>query len=218
MYTLNLADYQSAFQTQTLFLGTLRISSGQLLLCDPFIAPYESPLPFLHPVPCGEFKVEAAIKRFDNGDKRIAYVRVVFREEPIGYMEMGVTDESLYESFEADEFTGAISETGYLALSDAKALNALPAPQNQKACELYEQQLDTALAATHVNTYRHTSFTPAPKSQKSPQHPPKTHPFIAFTAGWGEGLYPLFFGYTHEPQEDESLLPVCAVIALRLED
>lgn len=208
-YTLNLADYQSAFQHHTLPLGNLVLTSPQLVLCDPFTAPFESPLPFLHPVPTGTHRVEAAIKRFDNGDQRFAYVRIVFEPSALPrYFEMGVTAETLHETIEDGGFVGALCETGYLAFLDSKGLGALPPAHLEKPCVQFERDLERALAQSHVDTYRYTAFRFG-KAQRL---------MLAFTAGWGEGVYPVFFGYTHEPREDEGLLPVCAVVVLLLDE
>lgn len=208
--TLNLADYQSAFQNETLALGELTLTTPQLVLCDPFLAPFESPLPFLHPVPTGTHRVEAAIKRFDNGDQRFAYVRILFNAQSAlqaRYFELGVTAETVNEDFAEGEFVGTVCETGYLALLDGKTVGAFPPSYLDKACVQFERDLERALAQSHVDTYRHAQWTFGKQKRT----------LLAFTAGWGEGVYPVFFGYTHEPREDECLLPVCAVVALLLD-
>lgn len=200
MYHLNVQAYQSAFQTHEVRqLDKIQFKTEELIVGDPFLLPLEEHLPFLHRVPKGEYYPEIAIKTLENGDKRVNFARIVFSEKTPVYWEMGLTWETINEEFSEGEFTGAVSETGYLCFCDVRAMNGLP--NQPKTYNQFENDLLKTLKEKEVKTYAYAT-------KKA---------LACFTAGWGEGLYPVFFGYEKEPSPNEALFPVCVVVDLLLD-
>lgn len=63
----------------TRIIGELKVPTGKLHVADPFTTAFDDPGgPLARVAPRGTFPVEAAIARFENGDLRIACVRVRF--------------------------------------------------------------------------------------------------------------------------------------------
>ena len=202
--SIDTAAYAHAFRpgAEVVPLGTLTLNREQLLLADPFLLPYEEALlPFLHPVPRGAFTVQMAVKTLKNGDKRCQFVRILFNKKPPTYWEVGLTADSLDDYLEGGELPGSVSETGYLALLDADGLAQLPPAHRERDCARYEEELKSALGRNFHNTFSHA----------------KRGELCVFSAGWGAGAYPLYFGYEREPGADEALYPVCAVVDLLLD-
>lgn len=188
-YSLKLNDYRLAFQ-EARALGEINISRGQLWLRDPFYGAEEA-LPFLHPVPSGRYPIEMALKKIGD-EQRLAWVRILFQPQEALYFELGLTAETLYEDLGEDEFCGAVCETGYLCLSGQGSLLTLE--QEQTLWQRLQEIQQPTYAVLNEDGH------------------------LYFSAGWGAGVYPLFFGYSHEPREDEALLPVCAVLDLGVTD
>jgi len=61
-------------------IGEIRVSSGKIIACDPFIT--GAGIPFTSVFPKGSFQVELAIAK-KNGDERIAFARILFSENKV---------------------------------------------------------------------------------------------------------------------------------------
>lgn len=63
--------------------GRLAVSDGKISAGDTQADP--APAPFTQCVPNGEYRVTLALARFDNGEERVAYARVLFDSAPAAH-------------------------------------------------------------------------------------------------------------------------------------
>ena len=69
-----------SFHFETLDLGSLKISSGKIIACDPIVM--DDAHPFAQVFPVGNFPVQLALAKFEKGE-RVAYSRIKFSDNPV---------------------------------------------------------------------------------------------------------------------------------------
>lgn len=114
----------------TIELGTIKITSGDIIACDPTACLEHNIRPFFDTFPKGEFKVTASIvvDEQEEMDSKIAIVRIKFNDNtPATYREALYGDEDLSEIESQGDFFGIIVDTGLAAFMDRDGYNKLAA-------------------------------------------------------------------------------------------
>jgi hypothetical protein len=173
-------------------LGDLPLPSGLVAASDPLVCP--DPQPFLVRVPKGRYPVDLAVAEVPGGDQRVAFARVRFGQEAPVSWRIAVTDGQDVSGLGEGEFFGYDVDAGTGCFMDPEASRALTARMNSE--ELYYEEIIAALETT----YRHTWSWAAVRPDES-----RDLSLIAFSTGYGDGVYPSFFGY------DEQQRVVCLV-------
>ena len=99
----------------TLEFGTLKITSGDIVACDPTACLDHNISPFFDKFPTGEFKVTASIvvDEQEEMDSKIAVVRIKFTDNaPVTYREALYGNEDLSEELTQETFAIAVKEIG----------------------------------------------------------------------------------------------------------
>lgn len=114
----------------TIELGTIKITSGDIIACDPTACLEHNIRPFFDTFPKGEFKVTASIvvDEQEEMDSKIAIVRIKFNDNtPATYREALYGDEDLSEIESQGDFFGIIVDTGLAAFMDRDGYDKLAA-------------------------------------------------------------------------------------------
>ena len=113
----------------TVELGNLNITSGEIVCCDPTSCLDHDIQPFFDTFPKGNFPVTASfVVEQEEMEGQIAVVKVKFNENvPVTYREALYGIEDLSEIKEQGDFFGIIVDTGLASFMDRDAYNQLAA-------------------------------------------------------------------------------------------
>ncbi len=158
--------------------GQLKIPSGQIVACDPFIMDAEMAFNTLFPT--GEFPVNLAVAKFKD-DERIAFARIKFSDAPPVSWNMALYEGDDITTLEADEIFGYGVDAGTGAFMDIAAAQELEEflQETEENYDLLSEEMD--------KTYAHT------RSWMMWEGNAANAAF--FSSGWGDGFYGSYIGY-----------------------
>lgn len=180
----------------TLEFGTLKITSGDIVACDPTACLDHNISPFFDKFPTGEFKVTASIvvDEQEEMDSKIAVVRIKFTDNaPITYREALYGNEDLSEIESQGDFFGIIVDTGLAAFMDRDAYDKLAArltkeeEQNEDFdayTDIYSQELEKSAKDNPKYQYPDGDWANIKISDKNNA--------VLFSSPYGEGYYPVY--------------------------
>lgn len=180
----------------TLDLGMIKITSGDIVACDPTACLDHNVNPFFDKFPTGEFNVTASIvvDEQEEMDSKIAVVRIKFNDNtPVTYREALYGDEDLSEIESQGDFFGIIIDTGLAAFMDRDAYDKL-ASRLTKAEEenedfdaytdIYSQELEKSAREHPKYQYPDGDWANIDISEKNNA--------VIFSSPYGEGYFPVY--------------------------
>jgi hypothetical protein len=186
--SLSLSQYGKPVEFQCREIGHLLVTSGALAASDPFVSPDRPP--FTQAIPAGRYPVSVAIACFgEERDERVAFARVGLSSLPVASWTMALTDDQSPAALEHDGYFGYGVDAGTGCFMDPVAGQLLAARMDR------EDEYFNAILDEMQRTYRHTrswlDWRPSPEHAAN---------IICFSSGWGDGLYPSFFGFSSQGQ------------------
>ena len=193
-------------EVDVLDIGAVHFPSGMIFACDPLVELEDTP-PFIQTIPAGTYPVKICVVPSEKYGDRYACVKVeVSREKPVRY-ELGMTGkEDLDEELDEDEYFGFGVDAGMGCVADiqtqaafktywAKRLEEDPDidPYNDLFCDLLEENAK-ACPKYQLSHGDWLNWTVPDTDCNLP----------IFASGWGDGYYPVYFGYDAKGE-------VCAV-------
>lgn len=168
------------FQPQT--LGGLNVQTGRVIAADALASAREA-RPFVNEFPHGEFPVELAVARYDDGgnDERVAFARIKFSDAPPARWEGALSEGEDPSELEEGELFGYGVDSGRGAFLDTRGQAELVDFLENEA-DPYDQ-LEDALEKSYRDTRDWLLW----------QRNGATVAF--FSSGLGDGFYPSFIGY-----------------------
>ncbi len=178
-------------------IGTVHFPTGQIFACDPLVELEDTP-PFIQTIPAGTYPVKICVVPSEQYGDRYACVKVeVSQEKPVRY-ELGMTGkEDLGEELGEDDYFGFGVDAGMGCIADiqtqaafkrywAKRLEEDPdiAPYNDLFCDLMEE-----------NAKAHPKYQESHGDWLNWTIPGTDCNLPVFSSGWGDGYYPVYFGY-----------------------
>lgn len=179
-------------------VGTLALPSGKIIATDP--VNLDDCPPLIQQVPAGRYPATICVVPSDDYGDRYACLRVKITDnKPVRY-DNGLTGgEDLTEEISDIEFYGFGVDGGLAAITDA---------QTQP---LYEACRQAMVAAGEIGKWDDPflgalaeSYTVAPKYQRKDGDwvnwsvPDTDNNVIVCASGWGDGYYPVYFGYDEQ--------------------
>lgn len=177
-------------------LGRVHFPTGRVVACDPFVGLDEA-MPYIQTIPAGNYPVKIAVSDSNYGI-RYACVKVeISKEKPVRY-ELAMTGkEKLDQAFDEGDFFGFGVDAGMACIADRAT---------QKAFRSYWQKL--ASQDDSIDPFNDLfsdllveSYKKNPRYQSEYgdwlnwQVPGTNCDLPIFSSGWGDGLYPVYFGY-----------------------
>ena len=178
-------------------IGPVHFPTGQILACDPLVELEDTP-PFIQTIPAGTYPVKICVVPSEQYGDRYACVKVeVSQEKPVRY-ELGMTGkEDLEEELGEDDYFGFGVDAGMGCIADiqtqaafkrywAKRLEEDPDidPYNDLFCDLMEE-----------NAKAHPKYQESHGDWLNWTIPGTDCNLPVFSSGWGDGYYPVYFGY-----------------------
>ncbi|HEX9937912.1 MAG TPA: DUF4241 domain-containing protein [Longimicrobium sp.] len=176
-------------------LGDLVLPTGQIVASDPFIA---DDLPYTRGVAPGRYPVLVNVARI-NTDSRVAYAIVRFSGQRPVRWEMALYPERDPATLREDEIVGYGVDSGAGCFIDAGTVRILVERTTADYGE--NQDLGERMAKTYVDTWSWVNYVLDPDTGAN---------VIAFSSGWGDGVYPSYWGL------DETGAPVYLVTDFRV--
>ena len=193
-------------RVDVLDIGNVYFPTGTIFACDPMVE-LEDTLPFMQTIPAGTYPVRICVVPSKKYGDRYACVKVeVTPEKPVRY-ELGMTGkEDLEEELNEGDYFGFGVDAGMGCIADirtqaafktywARRLEESPDidPYNDLFCDLLEE--NARANSRYQRSYGDWLNWTVPDTDCN---------LPIFTSGWGDGCYPVYFGYD---VKDE----VCAV-------
>lgn len=178
-------------------IGTVHFPTGTLFACDPLVDLEDAP-PFIQTIPAGTYPVKICVVPSEKYGDRYACVKVeVSREKPVRY-ELGMTgEEDLNEELGEDAYFGFGVDAGMGCIADIRAQAAFKTfwarrlaeerdidPYNDLFCDLLEE-----------NFHRNPKYQRKDGDWLNWMIPEADCSLPIFASGWGDGYYPVYFGY-----------------------
>lgn len=180
-------------------LGNISLPSGKIIVNDPlgqYLAMDNHP--YFVEVPKGDFPMQASIITYeDDGDEEnlIACVKISFTNEKAVRYEEALKGIESIEDLNEGEFFGFASESGLATIVDAEAKDAfvkLIDEVEAKDGNLYDDYFAPLFAENVKNNPKYQSEDGDWINWTIPN---TTCNVPIFQAGFGEGVYPSYFGY-----------------------
>ena len=178
-------------------IGTVHFPTGRIFACDPLVE-LEDARPFIQTIPAGTYPVKICVVASEQYGDRYACVKVeVNQEKPVCY-ELGMTGkEDLNGELNEDDYFGFGVDAGMGCVADiqtqavfkeywAKRLEEDPDidPYNDLFCDLLEE-----------NAKSHPKYQGNYGDWLNWTVPDTECNLPIFASGWGDGYYPVYFGY-----------------------
>lgn len=170
-------------------VGELWVPTGRIVVCDPLV--FSEALPFPQTVTPGKYPVVLSVAVFEN-DQRTGCAMLKFSDQPASKWEMALLPGQDTGSLKKNEFFGYPVDSGTGCFMDADSACALIGRMRQD--DKYFEEIIHAMDKTYVNTWSWANIELAAERN-----------VIAFSSGFGDGLYGSYFGY------DLSGKPACLV-------
>ena len=195
-----------SMEVDVLDIGSVHFPTGTIFACDPLVE-LEDTLPFLQTIPSGTYPVKICVVPSEKYGDRYACIKVVVsQEKPVRY-ELGmVGNENLDEEVGEDDYFGFGVDAGMGCIADiqtqmafkeywARRLEEDPDidPYNDLFCDLLEE-----------NAKAHPKYQLSHGDWLNWTVPDTDCSLPIFSSGWGDGYYPVYFGYNAKSE-------VCAV-------
>jgi hypothetical protein len=162
--------------------GRLRVPSGKVIACDPFVNMDRSA--FTVAVPPGEYPVRLALIEGGDDDRRVAFARLAISAAPVVRWEMALVPGQDAATLKEDEIFGYPVDAGTGSFLDAET-GAAAWPKmmaDEDIAQGWITQGDKLSAGRGTPTFL-LDVDMGPGN------------IIMFTSGWGDGLYASWFGY-----------------------
>ena len=184
-------------EVDVLDIGAVHFPSGTIFACDPLVELEDTP-PFIQTIPAGTYPVKICVVPSEKYGDRYACVKVeVSREKPVRH-ELGmVGNENLDAALGDDDYFGFGVDAGMGCIADiqtqaafktywAKRLEEDPDidPYNDLFCDLLEE-----------NAKAHPKYQGDCGDWLNWTVPDTDCNLPIFASGWGDGYYPVYFGY-----------------------
>ncbi len=204
-------------------ISKLSIISGQLTAMDydgPDYAGGEYTPAYTETIPNGEYAVKASLLNCGEGAYRVAAAKIEFAsEKPVGF-KMAVYENQDISKLKEGYFYGFAIDSGLAIIGDKEVIN--------EYCEVLEQFeeeseggnnwfMSSSLSyyETHIEKMLEDSYSKFPEYHVDfidYTLPETEHHMLFLSTGWGDGTYPVYFGYS------ESGKLCCAVVQFIFED
>ena len=174
--------------SEILALGSLKLTAGPIIACDPLVEP-DAP-PFTQMLPQGDFPAFAYL----DEEGELAYLALQFSPNKALRWEMALCPDQDPSELEADEIFGFGVDTGYACLMSQTCQELLledhALRQEDGAVDLAEV-IDQALDNQDPEHGRFAHYYPLEQ---------KEHNVLIVKAGLGDGFYAAYFGYDAQGQ------------------
>ena len=183
-------------KVDTLEIGSVSFPTGEVVVCDPLVD-LDGARPYIQTIPAGRYPVAICVVPSEKYGDRYACVKVaVSGEKPVRY-ELGLCGDEELDEIEEDEFFGFCVDAGMGCVADVQTRDVFFEYWKKREAEEegidYYNDLFCDLLEENAKVL--------PKYQREGGDwlnwtvPGTKLNFPIFASGWGDGVYPVYFGY-----------------------
>lgn len=172
-------------------VATLKISSGEIVACDPLVFPETSA--FKRRVPKGDFPVVVSLATLPDGDERVAAARIEFVTGSVSKWEPALLPaqdpakltEGENFGYGVDAGTGCFMDlqTALVFIEREKEMSSSP-----EFGSYYDDVLSDPLEENSRSSWTWLNHCPADDDRN----------VVMFSSGWGDGVYSSYWGLDGE--------------------
>lgn len=174
-------------------IGNVSLPSGKVVVRDPLVSLNANQSPYFVQAPKGNFPVTIAVVKSEDWGDRYAVVKVEFtKEKPLVYREALVGIEDL-EDVTEDDFFGFGVDAGLGCITDSEVLPSVDKFVDETDVDnLYDDYFAELFAQSYKDN---------PNNQRDAgdwinwKVPNTSYQIPMFASGFGDGSYPVYFGY-----------------------
>lgn len=186
-------------EIDTLEIGDVHFPTGTVFACDPLIE-LEEGFPYIQTVPVGTYPVKICVVPSEKYGDRYACVKVEISSKKPSRYEMGMTGkENLDEELKDGDFFGFGVDAGMGCIADIQTQQEYK-KYWKKRCE-EENDIDSyddLFCDILCESYKENPKYQCQYGDWANWTVPGTdNNILVFTSGWGDGVYPCYFGYDH---------------------
>lgn len=178
-------------------IGAVHFPTGTIFACDPMVEP-EDASPFIQTIPVGTYPVKICVVPSKKYGDRYACAKVeVSGEKPIRY-ELGMTGkENLDEELGEGDYFGFGVDTGMGCVADIQTQAALKIYWDKRLEEDPDIDFynDLFCDLLEENAKAHPKYQSSYGDWLNWMVPDTDCNLPIFASGWGDGSYPVYFGY-----------------------
>ncbi|WP_142407262.1 DUF4241 domain-containing protein, partial [Bacillus altitudinis] len=166
-------------------IGNIEITSGHIVACDPFVS--EGDQSFTRKITLGKYPIILVVKRLESGDERVAYAMIKFTNELAIEWELATRIGQELNQLKEDEFFGYGVNTGMGCYMDAESAIYLQAYEDKRYKEDNDFYFYEEFAEVIEQNYKLTWDWLVTRFHDKVD-------ISMFTTGFGDGMYPSFWG------------------------
>ena len=190
-----------------LCIGDITIPTGKIMAFDPLVSYDKEYATYIQEVPVGKFPLTISVAILEDWGEKYAGVMVEFSDKIAIRYEQGLTGSEDLKDLEEGDYFGFFVDAGLATIMDSKT--------NEAYCEFidkwYKENPDGEIYDDLFYDLFENSYSNNPKYQREVgdwimwQIPDTEFVVPMFASGFGDGVYPVYFGY----DEDDN---VCNII------
>ena len=164
--------------------GEINLPEGVLVAMDPLVTVQTRP--FSERVGKGRFPVLLSVARLEkSGEQRLAFAMVRFREEPVIQWQLATFVGDDADQLREDEYIGYGVDSGTGSFMSGATAELL-AGASDRLQKRFSAQIQKAMQDTYIDTWSWANIDLDETDNNN---------VVAFSSGWGDGVYPSYFGY-----------------------
>ena len=183
-----------------LSIGTVSIPTGEVIVRDPLVYLDRKSEPYFIKTPTGEFPTDICVVLAEEDCARYAVVRVLFSENKVVRTEEALIGIENLDEIDGDAYFGFNVDAGLGCIADKKVRDSF--------CDFEDQfrknNPDANMYDDYFSGLFEKSYQENPHYQRSGgdwlnwQIPGTQYNVPIFQSGFGDGTYPVYFGYDEE--------------------
>lgn len=178
-------------------MGKATFPSGDVLVRDPLAWLNENEEPYLQRVPTGVFDIETLVAEVEDGHYRYVASRIKFNEKTVTEYREALKGDECLDDVDENSFFGFYVDAGLATIVDVKTRDAY--------CQFREKWYAQNPEGEIYNDFFALKFKE--NAEKNPKYQRADGDWINFEipnsnlsipmiqSGWGDGIYPVYFGY-----------------------
>lgn len=179
-------------------MGEVHFPTGEILVRDPLYFLHRDQLPYFQKVPTGKFPLNTLVVEVEEDDYLYASTRVKFSDKKaVSYTEALVGDENL-DDLEEGDFFGFFADAGLATIVDVKTRDAYCDFREKWHKEHPEEAYiySGLFAEEFAKSYKENPLFQIECGDWINFKIPNTDLSVPMIqSGFGDGLYPVYFGY-----------------------
>ena len=182
-------------KVDTLEIGSASFPTGEVIACDPLVD-FEGARPYIQTIPAGTYPVTICVVPSEKYGDRYACVKVAVRGKKPVRCELAVNGDEDFNGLEEGDFFGFCVDAGMGCVADVKTQEAFKKYWEKRESEEdgIDYYNDLFCGLLEENAEANPKYQREGGDWLNWTVPGTGLAFPIFASGWGDGVYPAYFG------------------------